>query len=71
MTNPPSNAHHHNASTRGQAVTHTNPPRPATCPVCGLGADNGILVRSELTATATYVDTAGHIFAVTWLEVAA
>lgn len=46
-------------------------PRPATCPVCGLLADNGILVRSELTATATFVDTAGHIFAVTWLEVAA
>lgn len=46
------------------------PPRPASCPICGLFADNGILVRSELTATATYVDTAGHIFSVTWPEVA-
>ena len=45
-------------------------PRPALCPTCGLAADNGILVRSELTATATYVDTAGHIFSVTWVEVA-
>lgn len=45
-------------------------PHPALCPTCGLAADNGILVRSELTATATYVDTAGHIFSVTWVEVA-
>lgn len=48
-----------------------DPPRPAVCPVCGLAADNAVVVRSELTATATYVDTAGHLFAVTWLEVAA
>lgn len=46
-------------------------PRPSICPVCGLTADNGIVVRAELTATATFVDTAGHMFAVTWLEVAA
>lgn len=44
--------------------------RPSTCPVCGLTADNGITVRSELTATATYCDTSGHLWAVTWLEVA-
>ena len=47
------------------------PPRPSTCPVCGLAADNGVLVRAELTATATYVDTAAHMWSVTWLEVAA
>lgn len=46
------------------------PPRPAVCPICGLTADNGVLVRAELTATATYCDTAGHLWAVTWLEVA-
>lgn len=46
-------------------------PRPSTCPICGLYADNGVVVRAELTATATYVDTAGHLWAVTWLEVAA
>lgn len=46
-------------------------PRPAICPMCGLTADNGIVVRAEITATATYCDTAGHLFAVTWLEVAA
>lgn len=45
--------------------------RPAICPICGLTADNGITVRSELTATATYCDTAGHLWSVTWLEVAA
>lgn len=44
--------------------------RPSGCPMCGLVADNGIVVRSELTATATYCDTAGHLWAVTWLEVA-
>jgi len=44
--------------------------RPAICPICGLTADNGVLVRSELTATATYCDTEGHLFSVTWLEVA-
>jgi hypothetical protein len=46
------------------------PPRPSVCPTCGLLADNGVLVRAELTATATYCDTAGHLWAVTWLEVA-
>ncbi|WP_294567578.1 hypothetical protein [uncultured Arthrobacter sp.] len=45
------------------------PPRPSVCPTCGLTADNGVLVRAELTATATYCDTAGHLWAVTWLEV--
>lgn len=45
-------------------------PRPAICPICGLSADNGIVVRGELIATATYCDTAGHLFSVTWLEVA-
>lgn len=45
-------------------------PRPAICPACGLTADNGVLVRSELTATATYCCTNGHLYAVTWLEVA-
>lgn len=46
-------------------------PRPSICPTCGLTADNGIVVRAELTATSTYCDTAGHLWAVTWLEVAA
>jgi hypothetical protein len=45
-------------------------PRPSSCPTCGLVADNGVLVRAELTATATYCDTAGHLWAVIWLEVA-
>ena len=44
--------------------------RPSLCPTCGLTADNAITIRSELTATATYCDTAGHLWAVTWLEVA-
>jgi hypothetical protein len=59
---------------RLMAIMHPAPdkgqPKPAICPICGLTADNGILVRSELTATATYCDTAGHLWAVTWLEVA-
>lgn len=45
-------------------------PRPSPCPACGLTADNAVIVRSELINTATYVDTAGHLFAVTWVEVA-
>ena len=44
-------------------------PRPSICPECGLAADNGIVVEAELTRTATYVDTAGHIWAVMWPEV--
>jgi hypothetical protein len=48
----------------------SRPPRPSNCPTCGLTADNGIPVRSELTTTATYCDTAGHLWAVTWMEVA-
>jgi hypothetical protein len=45
-------------------------PHPAICPICGLRADNAVVVRSEHTATATYCDTRGHLFSVTWLEVA-
>lgn len=45
-------------------------PRPSICPMCGRTADNGIAVRTELTATSTYCDTAGHLWSVTWLEVA-
>lgn len=41
--------------------------RPTPCPICGLVADNAIVVASELTTTATYVDTEGHIYAVTWV----
>lgn len=51
-------------------ATDNRQPRPSVCPTCGLSADNGVLVRAEVTATATYVDTAGHLWAVTWLEVA-
>lgn len=40
--------------------------RPTPCPICGLVADNAVVVHSELTTTATYVDTAGHLFAVVW-----
>lgn len=47
----------------------TTPPRPSICPTCGLTADNGITVRAELTATATFVDTAGHLWSVMWPEV--
>ena len=43
--------------------------RPSTCPVCGLTADNAVVVKSELTRTATYCDTAGHLWAVTWSAV--
>lgn len=50
--------------------TDNAPPRPAICPICGLSADNAVVVRSEHTATATYCDTRGHLFSVTWLEVA-
>jgi hypothetical protein len=53
----------------GRAVT--TPARPSICPTCGLTADNGITVHSELTATATYVDTAAHIWSVTWMAVSA
>lgn len=43
-----------------------NQARPGLCPICGLIADNGIRIDSELTASATYVDTAGHLFSVMW-----
>lgn len=58
---------------RSWAVDSRGPshPRPAICPLCGLTADNGIVVRNELVATATFVDTNAHLFAVTWVEVAA
>lgn len=54
-----------------RAVTQAEArPAPVSiCPQCGLAADNGVLVRSELTATATYVCTEGHIYSVTWPEV--
>lgn len=44
--------------------------RPAICPTCGLVADNAVLVRGEVVATATYVCTSGHLYAVTWMDVA-
>lgn len=44
-------------------------PYPAICPTCGLAADNAVVVRSELTATATYCCTEAHLFSVTWIEV--
>lgn len=49
-----------------------NPPlaRPSVCPICGLAADNAVVVNSELTATATYCDTSAHLWSVTWLVVA-
>lgn len=43
-------------------------PKPSTCPQCGLMADNGVRVRTEMTSTATYVCTEAHIWSVTWLE---
>lgn len=51
-------------------VTRTSDNRPALCPICGRTANNAVVVRSEHTATATYCDTEGHLFSVTWLEVA-
>ena len=45
-------------------------PRPSVCPVCSMYADNGVITRAEVTATATYLDTEGHMWSVTWLEVA-
>lgn len=47
-----------------------NIPKPSVCPVCGLAADNAVVVVSEITSTATYVCTEAHMWAVTWLEVA-
>jgi hypothetical protein len=44
--------------------------RPSVCPICAMYADNGVITRAEVTATATYLDTAGHMWSVTWLEVA-
>lgn len=41
--------------------------RPAICPICGLTADNAVVTHSELTATATFVDTEGHLFSVMWV----
>jgi hypothetical protein len=45
------------------------PTRPSLCPLCAMYADNGVITRAEVTATATYLDTAGHMWSVTWLEV--
>lgn len=52
------------------ARTDSALPRPALCPICGQVADNGIPRRSEITTLVTYVCTNGHLFAVTWVEVA-
>jgi hypothetical protein len=41
---------------------------PTVCPNCGLTADNGVIVRSELTTNATYCCTNGHLYSVTWME---
>ena len=53
-----------------QPADNPPPARPSICPTCGLTADNAVTVESELTRTATYCDTAGHLWAVTWLAVA-
>lgn len=45
-------------------------PRPVPCPVCGLTADNAVVTRTELTASATYICTEAHLFALVWVEVA-
>lgn len=50
--------------------TDTRQPRPSVCPVCSMFANNGVITRGEATATATYLDTEGHMWSVTWLEVA-
>lgn len=52
-------------------MSHPIHPGPSICPTCNLTADNGVIIRSELTATATYCCTAAHLWAVTWVEVAA
>lgn len=50
--------------------TDSAPPLPSVCPICAMYANNGVITRGEVTATATYLDTAGHMWSVTWLEVA-
>jgi len=57
--------------TEGVTTPPIHQPRPSVCPACGLAADNGITVEAELTRTATYCDTAGHLWSVTWLAVSA
>lgn len=52
------------------SLPHLREARPSICPICGLAADNAVRVEAELTSTATYVDTAGHMWSVTWLAVA-
>ena len=47
----------------------TSDTRPSLCPICGLAADNGVITRAEITATATYLDTEAHMWSVTWVEV--
>lgn len=45
--------------------------RPALCPICGSTANNGVMRRNEMgVSTLHYTDNAGHLFSVTWLEVA-
>lgn len=44
--------------------------RPTPCPICGLTADNAVVVQSELVTTATFVCTESHLFALTWVAVA-
>ena len=51
------------------SLPHSHEARPSICPACGLTADNAVTVQAELTTTATYVDTAGHMWSVTWLAV--
>ena len=58
-----------NSAPPPQAVT-TPAARPSICPACGLTADNAVTTHGELTSTATYCDTAGHLWAVTWVAVA-
>lgn len=43
--------------------------RPTPCPICGLVADNAVVVHGEIVAMATYVCTDGHIWSLTWAEV--
>lgn len=51
--------------------TDNAPPRPAICPICGLTSTRGVMRHSEMgMATAHFIDDEGHLFNVTWLEVA-
>lgn len=49
----------------------TSDVRPALCPICGASTTNGVRRQSEMgVSTLHYIDTEGHLFNVTWLEVA-